>query len=107
MTRSGSGLVVVTPTVHHLAGLRSRLDLLDVPEGKPERLAARLAPGWRATASTVARQRLDLDRALARDVVAMGPNAWHAGQALAAALDALPERVQDTVAVTVSSFVRD
>ena len=107
VTAPRAGLVVVTPTPDHLAQLRSRLDLLAVPGGKPERLATRLALGWRATATTVARRQVSLDRALARDVVAMGPNAWHLDQALADALDALPERVEDTVAVTFSSFVRD
>ncbi len=106
VTRAGAGLVVVTPTPAHLAGLRGRLGLLDVPAGKPERVQARLGPTWAPTGRTDVSATTVLDRERAVDVVAMGPNAWHTDDRLRAALSDLPGTVQDTVAVTVSAFRR-
>ena len=106
MTAPGARLVVVTPTTAHLAGLRERLGLLDVPDGKPERLDERLAPGWEPAGRTVSARRVRLGRDLAADVVAMGPNAWHTDDRLRAALAGLPDEVEDDVAVTVSTYRR-
>ena len=102
----GSRLVVVTPTPAHLAGLRRRLGLLDVPADKPERLQGRLAGTWQPTGRYEVSTAVRLDRALAADVVAMGPNAWHTDDRLRAALALLPESLDDTVAVTLSTFRR-
>jgi len=102
----GSRLVVVTPTPAHLAGLRERLGLLDVPAGKPERLVERLAPTWEPVGRVEVVSPVALGPALAADVVAMGPNAWHAGAARASGLAALPERLDDTLAVTVTTLTR-
>lgn len=102
----GARLAVVTPTPEHLGRLRDRLGLLDVPAGKPDRLEERLSRGWEPTGRTERAGRVRLGRDLAADVVAMGPNAWHADDRLRAALTDLPEHLEDTVAVTVSTFRR-
>lgn len=99
-------LVVVTPTPDHLAGLRDRLRLLDLPAGKADRLEARLDPGWYGTGRQDVSARMLLTRELATDVVAMGPNAWHSDQRSPEATAALPDVVEDTLAVTVSTFRR-
>ncbi len=104
--RAGARLVVVTPTTEHLAVLRDRLGLLDVPAGKPDRLDGRLAPGWEPVGRTTSVRTVALGRDLVGDVVGMGPNAWHTDARLRAALAALPDEVEDTVAVTVSSYRR-
>ncbi len=106
VTAPGSTLLVVTPTPAHLSTLRGRLPLLGVPAGKPERLASRLSGGWDLTERQDAVRRVRLSRALATDVVAMGPNAWHLDDGLRAALAHLPDEIVETVAVTVSRFER-
>ena len=106
VTAPGARLVVVTPTPDHLAGLRERLGLLDVPAGKPDRLDERLAAGWEPAGRATSVVTVRFSRALAADVVGMGPNAWHTDDRLRAALADLPDEVDDTVAVTVSSYRR-
>lgn len=107
VTVPGARLVVVTPTPAHLAALRERLGLLDVPAGKPERLVERLGPTWQPVGRVDVEVPVRFDPALAADVVAMGPNAWHADPARAEALAALPESLPDTLAVTVTTLTRD
>lgn len=102
----GASLVVVTPTSEHLGVLRERLDLLDVPAGKPDRLGARLGDGWQEAGRTEVLRRVTLTPDQAADVVAMGPNAWHTDDARRAALAAMPDHLTDTVAVTLSTFTR-
>lgn len=73
----GGLLLVVTPDPEHLAALRARHDLLAIEAGKDDRLA-RAASGH---FSLVARHRVSVplaaDAGLARDLIAMGPNAFH------------------------------
>lgn len=90
-------LVVVTPTPDHLRELRARHGLLGIEDDKENRLL-------RSTAGLfepIARERLDYaDAASAeqvRDLVAMGPNAFHG----------VPDDIADAevrVSVTVSLF---
>ena len=102
----GSRLIVVTPTPAHLAGLRERLGLLDVPASKPERLVRRLFPTWEPVGQVEVVAPVTFGPALAADVVAMGPNAWHADVARVTGLAALPARLHDTLAVTVTTLSR-
>ncbi|MGJ7439428.1 hypothetical protein [Aquipuribacter sp. MA13-6] len=102
----GARLVVVTPTPEHLAALRQRLDLLGVPAGKPDRLGARLGDGWAETARTDVVTQVSFAPQQAADVVAMGPNAWHTDDTRRSALAALPGHLDDTVAVTLTTFTR-
>ena len=91
----GGLLVVVTPTASHLARLRARHGLLDVEPGKDDRLL-RTASGWfDAIGSTRVAYEMDAAGPLVRDVVAMGPNAFHG----------VPDEVEDAV-VDVSVTVR-
>jgi 23S rRNA (guanine745-N1)-methyltransferase len=106
VARPGAALVVVTPTPDHLAGLRLRLGLLDVPAGKPSRLAARHAAAWQVVAQQDVVAPLTVDPAGAADVVAMGPNAWHIDDRLRDALLDLPDRLTDTLSVTVTRLAR-
>ncbi|WP_296138403.1 putative RNA methyltransferase [uncultured Tessaracoccus sp.] len=86
----GGRIVVCVPNAGHLAELRRAAGLLDVPPGKAEELAGQLE-------GTVGAQRvrfaMDLDEAATRDLVAMGPNAFHGRRA--------PGAVRTTADVTI------
>jgi 23S rRNA (guanine745-N1)-methyltransferase len=98
-------LVVVTPAADHLAELVTPLRLLRVDPDKAARTATALEPYLRPVASRAHRERLALDHAAVRTLVGMGPHARHlAPGALAAAVAALPEPVQVTVAVEVRTY---
>lgn len=82
----GGLLLVVTPDPEHLASVRERYGLLGIDAAKDDRLL-RAASGW---FEPVARHRvtapLEADASLTRDLIAMGPNAFHG----------LPEEVEAT-----------
>jgi 23S rRNA (guanine745-N1)-methyltransferase len=101
----GGRLVVVTPAADHLAELVGPLGLLRVDPDKAARLAGALEPHLRPVAAGAHRERLHLDRAAVLALVGMGPHARHLGrEALAAAVDRLPEPVPVTVAVDVATY---
>lgn len=100
--RPGGHLVVVTPNSGHLAELVSALDLLSVDERKPQRLADQLAGRFDPVASSVREFTLRLDRAEIATIVGMGPNAWHAADALPPRIAELPAPFPITASVTVS-----
>lgn len=90
-------LVSVTPRPDHLAELRAAHDLLDVPTGKAEQLVAAAAEFFDLVDTRVVRYRFDASAELARDLIAMGPNAFHT----------VPAEVDATtvgIDVTVQSF---
>lgn len=90
-------LVTVTPRAGHLAELRSRHGLLDVPSGKAEQLTAAAAEFFDLVDTRVVKYRFDATAELAADLIAMGPNAFHT----------LPDGVAATsvgIDVTVQSF---
>lgn len=95
----GGLLVVVTPTPDHLAALRDRHRLLDIEPGKDERLL-RSASGWfEPVGTTTVAYHVDAPAPVVRDVIAMGPNAFHG----------VPDDIGDAVvdvAVTVRWFRR-
>jgi 23S rRNA (guanine745-N1)-methyltransferase len=95
----GGALVVAAPTERHLAELAGPLGLIGVDPHKRARLAAALEPQLRTTGETTVEFLLELDRAAARDLVAMGPNAHHGDLA---AVAGLPEPVRATASVVVS-----
>lgn len=97
---TGQGLlVVVTPTAAHLAGVRERHGLLGIEQDKDDRLL-RSAVGL---FEPIARNRLDYVVAATadqvRDLIAMGPNAFHGVPGDVEAADV-------HVSVTVSLFRR-
>jgi len=103
----GGTLVVVTPTVRHLAELRAPLGLLSVDPDKAGRLERQLEPHLTAKVSRTVEYELALAPADVRNLAAMGPSAWHADAAtLAATIAALPPWTAATVSVTLSSFRR-
>lgn len=75
--RPGGILVVVTPTPAHLAVLRETYHLLDIPSDKEEHLGRMLGDAFELTATTSVAYPFEADATLARDLVAMGPNAFH------------------------------
>lgn len=70
-------LVVVTPTQAHLAGLRERYGLLDIEPGKDERLRASAVGFFDAIAVKRVEYTRHVSAEVVRDLIAMGPNAFH------------------------------
>lgn len=70
-------LVVATPESAHLAEVRQRYGLLDVKSDKAGRLASAAAEFFRGEATHVVRRRSEAGPELVRDLIAMGPNAFH------------------------------
>lgn len=95
--RPDGRLVVVTPRPGHLVGLRDLHGLLQVPAEKAERLTAAAAEFFELVDTHVVRREVDVSAALAADLIAMGPNAFHR----------LPEQVEAGrvgIDVTVQAF---
>lgn len=95
--RPDGRLVVATPGPGHLAGLRDRHGLLRIPADKQARLAVAAAEFFELLDTRAVRRGADVDAALAADLIAMGPNAFHR----------LPEDVaatRVTIDVTVQVF---
>jgi 23S rRNA (guanine745-N1)-methyltransferase len=92
-------LVTVTPAPAHLHEVRGPLGLLDIQPDKHEQLARTLEPSFSPASSELLHSEVTLDRAGLRDLVAMGPNAFHLS---APELDALVLRVASPLTVTVA-----
>ena len=75
--RPDGRLVVVTPKPGHLAGLRDRHGLLEVPAGKADQLALAAAEFFEPLSLGGLVRTSQVGAALAADVIAMGPNAFH------------------------------
>lgn len=73
----GGQLLVVTPNPGHLTVLRRRHGLLGIEPGKPERLLAAASEFFDLRVTSRVRASLDASAALAADLIAMGPNAFH------------------------------
>ncbi|MCI2265556.1 putative RNA methyltransferase [Sediminivirga luteola] len=102
--RPGGRLLVVTPTPAHLRELIVPLGMVSVDEAKESRLAAQLR-GFPQVHREVLRLPLDLSRAEARALAAMGPSAFHTADAeLDARAAALPDRVGVTAEVIVAAY---
>ena len=97
----GGRLVVVSPLPDHLAALRAAWGLLDVEPGKQERLASGLAAHLVAAGASELRFAVEPDPALLADLVAMGPNAFHATGPGPVAPGPAPARVEAAVQVAV------
>jgi 23S rRNA (guanine745-N1)-methyltransferase len=70
-------LIVVTPTARHLTEIIEPLGMLSVDEHKTSRLEAGLT-GFTPLSTRTVEYELELDRRSTRDLVLMGPAAWHA-----------------------------
>ena len=90
-------LVIVTPRPEHLAGLRDRHGLLRVPSDKADQLVIAASEFFELVDTRLLRHQVDVSAALAADLIAMGPNAFHR----------LPEDVDAgsvTIDITVQTF---
>jgi 23S rRNA (guanine745-N1)-methyltransferase len=95
--------VIVTPTERHLRELIEPLGLIRVDEQKEERLEEQLEPHLAIAEREELEWEMGLDREAIRDLVAMGPSAFHVEPAgLDAELASLvePPRVTASMAVT-------
>jgi 23S rRNA (guanine745-N1)-methyltransferase len=98
-------LLIGTPTQDHLAELIGPLGLLSVDEHKQARLAGKLSPHFDVAAATQYRAALLLDHQSVAAIATMGPGYWHTDPAaLAAKVARLPDPVQVTAAVTITSY---
>jgi 23S rRNA (guanine745-N1)-methyltransferase len=101
----GGILVVVTPTPRHLRELIGPLGLLDVDERKRERLDRKLSSRFEQVEERELEYVVELDHGTVSELVGMGPSAYHVkADALSASVAALPDLVDVTVSVAVSTF---
>lgn len=97
-------LLVVTPTVRHLAELVATMGMVSVDRRKDERLAASLSAFTRVR-RTVLEFSGTIDRDRARALVAMGPSAHHlASDEIEERLGALAEAPAVTVSVNIDVY---
>ncbi|WP_225725055.1 MULTISPECIES: putative RNA methyltransferase [unclassified Nocardia] len=102
--RTDGRFVVVAPTERHLGELIGPLDMVSVDPDKDRRLAESLSNRFEPTDRVVVDYSMKLGRADVRNVVAMGPSAFHAERSADAAIAALPDTVEVTASVTVTSY---
>jgi len=91
----GGRLVVVTPGRDHLVELRNSLGLLGIESEKLERLD-RSMTGFKLVDRQELTHPLLLPTEATRDLVAMGPNAFHP--------HAVPDTIKTTAAFVISTF---
>ncbi len=102
--RPGGTVVVVTPGSDHLAELRRMLNLLQIEEGKQQRLFD-AATGFGVVSNEPLRFTLSCSRSDLADLVAMGPNAFHTDpDAIQAKLAGLPEPLEVTASFRLTVF---
>ena len=100
---SSGVLLIVTPEPEHLEEIRTPLQLLDIQPAKHEQLAAALSQGFTAVAQESLRFVVTLGVAAVRDLVAMGPNAFHLDEAaISERAGTVPVPARVTVAVNLS-----
>lgn len=97
--RPGGRLVVVVPNSGHLAALRSTHGLLGIGADKDERLLAQASSHFEHAATEALEFSLDASADQVRDLIGMGPNAFHEAPA-----DPGPARVD--VSVSAHVFMR-
>lgn len=98
-------LVVLTPRQDHLRELVDALDLLSVDPAKPQRTADQLGTLFEAERTDEILYSIGLGHNEVLRLVGMGPSARHLdAAALAAAVAALPERIDVTVSATVTRW---
>lgn len=100
----GGLCLVVVPRPQHMASLRGRVGLLDVPPEKPARIEAQFEGVMRLVDAQEVDYPLTLDADAAEDWVRMGPNAWHLTPAQVSIVRQL-EAIETHVACTLLSFV--
>jgi 23S rRNA (guanine745-N1)-methyltransferase len=96
--------VVATPTERHLAELIGPLGMVRVDPDKDRRLAEAMSGHFESVDSTVVEYSMRLAPADVRNAVAMGPSAHHAELSEDSLLAAIPEVVDVTASVLVSTY---
>ena len=91
----GGRLVVVTPGLDHLVELRNSLGLLGIESEKLKRLDCSMT-GFKLVDRQELTHSLHLPTEATRDLVAMGPNAFHP--------HAVPDTINTTAAFVISTF---
>ncbi len=105
--RPGGRLVVLTPAPRHLTELVDVLGLLGVDDRKSERLHAALDPSFDVVDEVALARTMVLTRTDVAHLAAMGPSAFHTtADDLRRRAAGLPEVVEVTAAVTVTTFHR-
>lgn len=97
----GGVLAIVTPRPGHLAGLGADDPSVRIDPDKESRLAAQLT-GWRTLSRMPVEAPLDVDGALAADLLLMGPAAWHVDRASERQRLSARPRVRTTLAVDLT-----
>ncbi|RDI68569.1 putative RNA methyltransferase [Nocardia pseudobrasiliensis] len=100
----GGLFVVVAPTHRHLAELIEPLGMVSVDSTKDDRLAEALSGRFERIDRELVEYPMKLGHTDIGNVAAMGPSAHHAAAARSDRIAALPEFVQVTASVTVSSY---
>jgi 23S rRNA (guanine745-N1)-methyltransferase len=101
----GGGLVVVTPTAHHLRELVEPLGLLDVDARKDERLAAQMEGPLALERRDEHEWPMALDHDAVRALAGMGPSAFHGDDGeRTERIARLPDPLTATASVTVSVY---
>ena len=97
--------MVLTPRQDHLRELVDALDLLSVDPAKPQRTADQLGALFEAERTDEISYSIGLGHKEVLQLVGMGPSARHLdAAALAAAVAALPERIDVTVSASVTRW---
>lgn len=105
--RPGAIFLVVTPEHGHLAELVQAVDGLSVGQNKQERLLNALANGFTLTREEQVRKPITLSHPQARDLLLMGPTAFHTEMAnVETLLRPLPDPLTVTLDVRVQAFYR-
>jgi len=101
----GGALLVVTPTVDHLAEVVGPLGLLSVDDDKPARVHRHLSPHLTLERETPVTFSMALSAADIAALVAMGPSAWHADhEQVARQVRDLREPLEVTASVVMSVY---
>jgi 23S rRNA (guanine745-N1)-methyltransferase len=100
----GAVFLLLTPTARHLAEVREPLGMLRIDAAKADRVAARTS-GLEQLSSDTLNYTANLTRLGLRDLVAMGPSAYHVEPSdLERRVGALPEVLPVTVSVLLSAY---
>ncbi|QAY74067.1 methyltransferase domain-containing protein [Agromyces protaetiae] len=113
--RPGGALIVAVPTSSHLRELRAAGSLLEIPDGKDQRVVEQFEPhGFRLAARERVEFEFAADAVRREQIAAMGPSAHHRGDADPSGLDSASNPAQTdsedvdviTAAVDILTLVR-
>jgi 23S rRNA (guanine745-N1)-methyltransferase len=96
--------VVVIPTVRHLSELIEPLGMVSVDAAKDDRLAESLSGRFTRQTHTRVEYPMLLGHRDITNVAAMGPSAFHSTEQRADRIAALPDTVEVTASVTISTY---